>query len=69
MEKTMNFFTENKIEHRFHPVLVLPYEDIQSVELEDAMLNTVITIRTWSDTIRLTTQKAELNDLRSSGMF
>lgn len=49
--------------------LVLPYEDIQSVELEDDMLNTVITIRTGSDTIRLTTQQAELSGLRSSGFY
>lgn len=49
--------------------LVLPYGDIQSVELEDAMLNTVVTIRTESDTIRLTTQQAELSDLRSSGIY
>ena len=49
--------------------LVLPYEDIQSVELEDVKLNTVITIRTRSDTIRLTTQQAELSDLRSSGIY
>ncbi len=49
--------------------LVLPYGDIQSVELEDAMLNTVVTIRTGSDTIRLTTQQAELSDLRSSGIY
>ena len=49
--------------------LVLPYEDIQSVELEDVKLNTVITIRTMSDTIRLTTQQAELSDLRSSGIY
>lgn len=49
--------------------LVLPYEDIQSVELEDVTLNTVITIRTRSDTIRLTTQQAELSDLRSSGIY
>ena len=49
--------------------LALPYEDIQSVELEDNMLNTVITIRTESDTIRLTTQQAELSDLRSSGIY
>lgn len=49
--------------------LALPYEDIQSVELEDAMLNTVITIRTGSDTIRLTTQQAELSGLRSSGIY
>lgn len=49
--------------------LVLPYGDIQSVELEDAMLNTVITIRTGSDVIRLTTQQAELSDLRSSGIY
>ena len=49
--------------------LVLPYGDIQSVELEDAMLNTVITIQTGSDTIRLTTQQAELSDLRSSGIY
>nr|WP_325254739.1 hypothetical protein [uncultured Oscillibacter sp.] len=49
--------------------LVLPYEDIQSVELEDVKLNTVITIHTRSDTIRLTTQQAELSDLRSSGIY
>ena len=49
--------------------LVLPYGDIQSVELKDDMLNTVITIRTESDTIRLTTQQAELSDLRSSGIY
>ena len=49
--------------------LVLPYGDIQWVELKDDMLNTVITIRTGSDTIRLTTQQAELSDLRSSGIY
>jgi len=49
--------------------LVLPYEDIRSVELEDVKLNTVITIRTMSDTSRLTTQQAELSDLRSSGIY
>ncbi|MCI9192757.1 MAG: hypothetical protein HFE92_05070 [Acutalibacter muris] len=49
--------------------LVLPYGDIQSVELRDNLLNTVITIRTGSDTIRLTTQQAELSDLRSSGVY
>ena len=49
--------------------LVLPYEDIRSVELEDVKLNTVITIRTRSDTIRLTAQQAELSDLRSSGIY
>ena len=49
--------------------LVLPYGDIQSVKLEDAMLNTVITICTGSDVIRLTTQQAELSDLRSSGIY
>ena len=49
--------------------LVLPYGDIRWVELKDDMLNTVITIRTESDTIRLTTQQAELSDLRSSGIY
>ena len=49
--------------------LVLPYGDIQSVELEDDMLNTVITIRTGTDIIRLTTQQAALSDLRSSGVY
>lgn len=49
--------------------LVLPYGDIQSVELGDNKLNTVITIRTGSDTIRLTTQQAALSDLRSSGVY
>ena len=49
--------------------LVLPYGDIQWVELKDDMLNTVITIHTRSDAIRLTTQQAELSDLRSSGIY
>ena len=49
--------------------LVLPYGDIQSVELEDDMLNTVITIHTKSDTIRLTTQQAELSGLRCAGRY
>ncbi len=49
--------------------LVLPYEDIQSVELEDVKFNTVITIRTRSDTIRLTAQQAALSGLRCSGRY
>ena len=49
--------------------LVLPYGDIQSVELEDVTFNTVITIRTGTDTIRLTAQQAALSDLRSSGVY
>ena len=49
--------------------LVLPYEDIQSVELKDDLLNTVITIHTGTDAIRLTAQQAELSDLRSSGIY
>lgn len=49
--------------------LVLPYEDIQSVELEDVKFNTVITIRTRSDTIRLTAQQAALSGLRCSGHY
>ena len=49
--------------------LVLPYGDIQSVELEDVKFNTVITIRTRSDTIRLTAQQAALSDLRTSRVY
>lgn len=49
--------------------LVLPYEDIQSVELEDVKFNTVITIRTRSDTIRLTAQQVALSGLRCSGRY
>ena len=49
--------------------LVLPYGDIQSVELEDVKFNTVITIRTRSDTIRLTAQQAALSGLRCSGRY
>ena len=49
--------------------LVLPYEDIQSVELEDVKFNTVIAIRTRSDTIRLTAQQAALSGLRCSGRY
>lgn len=49
--------------------LDIPYGNIQSVELEDDMLNTVITIHTGTDTIRLTTQQRELSDQRSSGIY
>ena len=48
--------------------LVLPYGDIQSVELEDDLLNTIITIRTGEDVIRLTTQQKALSDFRTSGL-
>ena len=37
--------------------------------LPSAPSKTVIPIRTESDTIRLTTQQAELSDLRSSGIY
>ena len=61
----------NRAWHYLHKdvSLVLPYGDIQSVELEDVKFNTVITIRTGSDTIRLTTQQAALSDLRSSRVY
>lgn len=49
--------------------LVIPYSDIHSVELADDMLNTVITIHTESDNIRLTVQQKELSDQRSSGIY
>lgn len=42
--------------------LVLPYEDIRSINLQDDMLNTVIIIRTDDDEIRLTTQQKALSD-------
>lgn len=48
--------------------LALPYGDILSVELEDDLLNTVITIRTGEDVIRLTTQQKALSDWRMSGL-
>ena len=48
--------------------LVLPYSDIQSVELEDDLLNTIITIHTGEDVIRLTTQQKALSDWRMSGL-
>ncbi len=41
--------------------LVLPYGDIRSVELGNDLLNTVITVRTGSDIIRLTTQLSPQN--------
>ena len=49
--------------------LVLPYEEIRSVELKDDLLNTVIVIRTDSDEIRLTAQQKELSDFRTSGVY
>ncbi len=39
------------------------------MELEDVKFNTVITIRTRSDTIRLTAQQAALSGLRCSGRY
>ena len=53
---------------RKEATLVLPYEDIESVELADDLLNTVITIRTDDDEIRLTTQQKALSDFRMSGL-
>ena len=53
---------------RKEATLVLPYEDIESVELADDLLNTVITIRTGDDEIRLTTQQKALSDFRMSGL-
>ncbi len=47
--------------------LVLPYGEVQSVELADDLLNTIITIHTGKDDIRLTTQQKELSDFRMSG--
>ena len=48
--------------------LVLPYKDIQAVEVEEDLLNFVITILTEEDTIRLTTQQKALSDFRMSGL-
>lgn len=48
--------------------LVLPYEKIQSVELGEDLLNTLINIRTDDDEIRLTTQQAALSDFRTTGL-
>lgn len=49
--------------------LVLSYREIQSVELADDLLNTVITIHSEEDDTRLTTQQKELSDLRTSGLL
>lgn len=48
--------------------MVLPYGDIQSVELADDLLNTIITIRAGEDVIQLTTQQKALSDFRMSGL-
>lgn len=49
--------------------LVLPYQDIRAVSLADEMLNTVITIQTDTDTIRLSAQQEALSDYRTSGVY
>ncbi len=49
--------------------LVLTYGEIQSVELKDDLLNTVIILRTGGDEIRLTTQQKALSDLRTSSLY
>lgn len=48
--------------------LTLSYDGIRSVEINDDLLNTIITIQTGTDTIRLTTQQKELSDWRMSGI-
>lgn len=48
-------------------VLQIPYSTISAVEISDDILNYVITIKTDTDTIRLTAQQKELSDFRSSG--
>lgn len=47
--------------------LQIPYSSIKSVEIAEDLMNYLITIKTDTDTLRLTTQQKELSDLRSSG--
>lgn len=48
-------------------VLQISYSAIRAVEISDDILNYIITIKTDTDTIRLTAQQKELSDFRSSG--
>ncbi len=47
--------------------LILPYSEILSVTLADELLDTIITIQTNNDEIRLATQQKALSDWRMSG--
>ncbi len=47
--------------------LILPYSEILSVTLADELPDTIITIRTVNDGIRLATRQKALSDLRMSG--
>lgn len=46
---------------------MLDYANIIGVELADELLNTIVTICTKTDTIRLSAQQKELSDWRGSG--
>ncbi|MEY8563071.1 hypothetical protein AALA21_08470 [Eggerthellaceae bacterium 3-80] len=54
---------------RDETTLVIPYEDIESVNETSDLLNVVIEIKTKTDVIRLTTQQKELSDWRMSGAY
>ena len=49
--------------------LVVPYADIESVELTDDLLNVIIDIETSGGSGRLTTQQNGLSDIRLSGIY
>lgn len=49
--------------------LVVPYADIESVELTDDLLNVIIDIETSGGSVRLTTQQKGLSDIRLSGIY
>lgn len=49
--------------------LVVPYQDIESVEFSDDLLNTVIDLHTQNGDIRFTTQQEALSNYRISGAY
>lgn len=49
--------------------LAIPYQDIESVDLSEDLLNTEFSLRTPNGEIRFTTQQPELSDYRLSGIY
>lgn len=48
--------------------LTIPYNEVESVEIEEVLLNYLLKIKTKNDTIELTVQQSGANSLRYTGM-
>ena len=62
-------FDPNWTTLRKEAFLVLPYQDIESIEFSEDLLNTVVELHTQNGDIRFTTQQEALSNCRTSGAY